>query len=338
MHQWLIPGLVSCFQRLHHWREAFVCLFILLLALLAGCEGKKPEQTVKVAAQGVLSAALSRNGEKLVIGSVQHGGSLWDLSSKERLYNWNHKMGSYTSLRAVGASGNGQVAATVKDADIGVWDVSNGKSLNFWRAPDKVMSMTLGEQGRYALLGLQNSQVVYFDIQLGRSVYEFQHDAEIFGVSLSADGNFAMTGSDDRTARIWRLSDGELIQRFDHNNQVKTVALSPDGQLAFSSAQREDAVIWEVDSGAAKTKLDFRYENFTSARFSKDGRQLLLGTFRGDVYLVNTANGQRLQHWTAKARQLWGPASSGAVIALAFAESGKYIAVTSDGLIQQFGT
>ncbi len=312
-------------------------LIVLSLTILTACEGEKPEQTTKVAVQGVISAALPKAADYAVIGSLQHGGSLWNLSNLERLYNWNHQGGQFSSLRAVGISGDSRIATTVVGADIVVWEVSTGQSLNFWRAPDKIMAMQLGQQGRYAILGLQNSQAVYFDIERGQARQEFQHEAEVFGVAISADGKLAMTGSDDRTARIWRLEDGALLHRFEHGNQVKTVALSDDGALAFSTAQREEAVVWDTTSGSAKSKVDVRYANFTSARFSEDSSKLALGTFRGDVFLVDTATGAKVKHWKAKSRQVWGPASSGAILSVAFQPDGKIIAVSSDGLLQQFG-
>jgi len=312
-------------------------LSLLLLGIvLVACEAPGPERKVEVAVQGVLSAGLSKDASKAVIGSVRHGGSLWDVSSGERRYNWNRKTGEYTTYRAATLSPNGRVAVTVMETDILVWDVVSGKSLNFWRAPAKVMSAALSPAGHYALLGMQNNQASYFNISQGVAQFEFQHGAEISGVALSADGRYALTGSDDQSARLWRLENGALVHTFSHNNQVKTVALSDDGRMAFTAAQREDSVIWDTTSGDALTKLDFRYVNFTAARFSDDGKQLMLGTFRGDIYVVDTANGSELSHWKAATRSSWSPVSSGAILALASAGGKKVVAVTSDGMLQSF--
>jgi tricorn protease-like protein len=318
----------------HAMVRPFIYLVIALFCL--GCEGQKPEKIQKVAVQGLICGALSDNAKYAVVGSVQHGGSLWSTANAERRYNWNHQTEGYSTFRAAGMAGNGKVAVTVVDADIVVWDVTTGRSLNFWRAPDKIMALAVDQQGHYAILGLQNSLAVYFDLQRGLTVHEFQHEAEVFGVSLSRNGELAMTGSDDRTARIWRLSDGALLHKFKHGNQVKTVALSADGKLAFSTAQREDAVIWDVVSGDAKARLNFRYENYTSARFTEDSSKLLVGTFRGDIYMVNTSNGEKLKYWTAKPRQLFGPASSAAILDVAVNDNGNIIALSSDGLLQYF--
>ncbi len=314
--------------------QALVLLFASVV--LVACEAPGPDHKVEVAVQGVLSAGLSQDASQVVIGSIQHGGSLWDVATGERRYNWNRRAGEFTSYRAAELSPNGRVAVTVTDTDLLVWDVVSGKSLNFWRAPAKVLSATLEPGGHYALLGMQNNQAAYFDINQGVAQYEFQHAAEIYGVALSANGRYALTGSDDQSARLWRLEDGALVHTFEHSNQVKTVALSDDGRMAFTTAQREDSVIWDTTSGDALTKLDFRYENFTAARFSTDGKQLLLGTFRGDIYVVDTATGSELYHWKAATRSAWGPGSSGAILALASGGGQKVVAVSSDGMLQTF--
>jgi len=328
--------MIKCFSEGSQHSIRVIVFMLAVTFVCVACEGQKPEKTLQVAAQGLISGALAENTGFAVLGSIQHGGSFWNTTSGERQYNWNHRAGEFSSLRAVGLAGNGKVAVTVEDKDIVVWDMSTGQSLQFWQAPDRVMAIAVGQHGQYAILGLQNRQAVYFDIRQGSAVYEFQHDAEVFAVSLSRNGEFAMTGSDDRTARIWRLDDGALLHKFDHGNQVRAVALSEDGAQAFSAAQREEAVVWDSNSGSARTRLDFRYENFTAARFIEGGSKLLLGTFRGGVYLVSSSSGEKLKHWTAKPRQLFGPASSAAILDVAADSSGKVVALSSDGLVQYF--
>ncbi|RMF14956.1 MAG: hypothetical protein D6758_10575 [Gammaproteobacteria bacterium] len=311
-------------------------ILALLLAGLAltGCGAQGPADRFVVAVQGVIDSAISQDGQSAVIASVHHGGSLWDLNARGRKYNWNHAQGEYTTLRAVAISGDGSRALTIKDSDLVVWDARTGQALNFWRAPDKVLSATLSQSGHRALMGLQNNRAIYFDVDRGQTLYTFDHEAEVYGVALSADDRYALTGSDDFKGRLWRLDTGELVHTFAHRNQVKTVALSPDGKLALTTSQREDVVLWDTESGNARNRLAFTYKNFVSARFSEDGRQLLLGGFQGDVYLMDTNSGSELAHWQMQPKKVVGR-SSKAIDSLAFNGS-KVVAVTSDGQVQFF--
>ncbi len=319
-------------------RQCLVVLCVLLLGGIVGCtEGKGPTQSIQVAAQGLLSGDIALDSRIAVIGSIHHGGSLWDAEKKARLYDWNHEAGAYSAVRAVGISGDGKRAVTAVDDAIALWETGTGKNLTFWKAPARVMSLKVGPQGRFALLGLYNQRAVYFDLVTGQQIHEFKHRAEVRGVDISADSKRAITGSDDQTAMVWNLETGELIQAFNHRNQIKTVAISPDGRQAFTTSQREDSVIWDVDSGKPRIKLPNRYTNFTSARFSSDGRQLLIGNFSGQIELLDTASDKSLAKWQAKPRKAYGGSASKAIVAVAFgARAGTVSALTSDGLLQLF--
>ncbi len=310
----------------------FTVLLAALLFLTACGGGEPPEKTWKYAAQGILSADLSLDSSHAVIGSIHHGGSFWDTAKGERIFNWNHKQGDYSTIRAAAISGDGKVAVTAERNTVVVWNTQTGRSSAFWRTPDQVLSIKLSDNGRFAMMGLMNTTATYFDLALGGGVLTLNHDGEIRSLDLTKDGNYAITGSDDFTAIIWDLDSGKSVHKFGHNNQVKCVAISGNGNYAFSAAQRENAVIWNAKTGKLLAKLAYRNVNFTSARFSKKGDRLLLGTFQGKVYLIDVKSGQELQAWQAKPRKIWGGASSKAILSVGF--SGRvYYALSSDGMM-----
>jgi len=322
----------SLFNRITH----IVILAAFLVGLSACSDGKGPAQTYKFAAQGLLSGDLSGDGRFAVIGSVHHGGSLWDVSKNQRLFNWNHEAGTYSAVRAAAISEDGKFAVTAVDDSLAVWDTVTGKNLTFWKVPARVSAIELSQDGRFALIGLYNHRAIYFDLLTGQQRQEFKHQAEVRAVDISADGTRGITGSDDQTAMVWSLETGELIQAFNHRNQIKTAAISPDGRYAFTTAQREDSIIWDIESGKPRVKLPNRYTNFTVARFSSDGRKLLLGNFQGQLELIDVGSGKSLAKWKAKPRKAYGGSSSKAVVSVAFGPGGRVYALMSDGLMEIF--
>ncbi|MCP5210135.1 MAG: hypothetical protein H6998_04295 [Hahellaceae bacterium] len=325
-------------QRTNRWmhitRQIALTTITLFYLGLLGCEsGSPPSQSWKYANQGILSADIAHDGQHALVGSIHHGGSLWDTTKGERLYNWNHKQGEYTTLRAASISADGTTAATAERDTIVTWDTTTGKYKAFWKAPDVILGLQLSADGRYALLGLRNNTASYFDVVRGGTIYTFSHAAEIRSVGLSADGKRAITGSDDMTVKVWELAAGKEIFSYEHQNQIKTVAISADGQLAFSTAQREDAIIWDLKTNKQLTSLSYNYENFTSARFSEKGDQLLLGTFQGLIYLVDSKSGQELKRWHSKPKKLLGGAASKSVLSVAFGRKGEYWGLASDGVM-----
>ena len=307
---------------------------LLLTCTLLACS-KGPSESKQLATQGLLSGALSPTADLAVIGSVHHGGSLWDLGKKERLFDWNHAKGQLSSIRASSISGNGKLAVTCVEDNMVLWDTVTGQSKSFWQAADRIQSITLNKDGSRALMGLKDGTVSYFDMKNGVDIHNFSHQAEVRTTDLSEDGLIGITGSDDRHAKVWDLKKGIEIGSLTLENQVKTVAISPSGQLAFTTAQREDTVVWEIKTGKKKFRLKNRYINYTTASFSKDERFITAGTFQGEIKRWSIASGEEVNKWQAKRRKAYGGSSSKAIIDVIDLKN-KVVALTSDGLFQTF--
>lgn len=313
---------------------------LLAIAVLSGCsQGQAPTSSLEMAVQGIHNAAISDDGALTVIGSINHGGSLWDLTASERRFDWNHKAGAYSTINNAAFSPDGKFAATADVQNLVLWDTSNGESLRFWTSPGEVLSMDLGPDGRFALLGLSNFSAVLFDIQRGGVLRVFQHEARVKTVSLSSDGNLALTGSEDQSAKLWDVQSGELLQEYKHDKAVRLVELSPDGKLALSVSKYDKADIWNTDNGQKLVQLPIRQfavqrgMTFTTARFSQDGRKLLTGTTDRSIQLWDVASAKTEKNWTIGKRKAWKP-SSATVVALGFTSNG-FQAVASNGLAYQ---
>jgi WD40 repeat protein len=309
-----------------------------LAVLLAGCSrSEAPVSWHEYALQGAYSASLSEQGRFGVIGSIQHGASLWDTSSNARLFSWNHQPGQYSIIAATALSPDESFAATAGQQDLVLWNLISGQAVWYWSSPAEILAMDLSRGADYALLGLANHEAVYFDIKNGGVKRSLRHDARVRAVDLSLDGRLALTGSDAYKARLWDLQSGELLKTLEFGNVVDTVELSPDGRLAFSAGSLDRAVIWNTASGEVlHTLSDFgglfqRRMSFLSARFSSSGEQLLTGSAAGFVQLWDVASGAELRRWKLHKRATYGPVST-AVYAVAFATDGYY-AIGSNGLI-----
>lgn len=288
-----------------------------------------------IASQGILSGDLASDGSAALIGSIHHGGSFWDLKSKERLFNWNHQSGKMSSLRATAISKNGQRAVTCEEDTLVLWDTGSGKYKQFWQADDRILAIALNEKGDRALMGLRNGTVSYFDLDKGVALYNFKHLAEVRNVGLSQNGLTGISAGDDNTVKIFDLKSGTEIQSKVLSNQIKTVAISDSGKLAFATAQREDSIIWDIAADKTLYKKHNRVTNYTSADFSDNEKYLSLGSFSGLIVRLDIKTGKELNKWQAKPRQAYGSAASKAVISLI--DDNKTIsALMSDGMFETF--
>ncbi len=313
-------------------------IIVVASLLLCACRNDvAPGDSLELASQGAYSAALSSDGQRAMIGAINQGGSLWDLSSNARKFDWNHASGEFSVISAAAFSPAANFALSANTQTLVLWDATRGAGLRYWTTPDRVLDIDLGPEGNFALLGLENFTAVLFDVRRGGIKRVFTHADRVRSVAFSDDGTLALSGSADQTAKLWDVRSGKMLHSMQHADDVRLVALAPQNDLAFSVSKYDKAVIWSAVDGAAVGELPLRAFalqrglTFTAAVFSNDSSQLLTGTSDRVVQLWDTRSLQEIQRWTIPKRKAWKPTSA-AILALAFgAKPNEYYAVASNG-------
>ena len=304
----------------------------LLVGLVAGCGGGSPAARYEMAERGVYTATISADGEYSLIGSLNHGASLWRNPDHERLFNWAHRSGETAELVAAAISPDGDRAATTDPRTLVLWDVTSGEALRFWATPGSVLDLDLAPTGRRVLMGLDDHSAILFDAQSGEHVHTLLHEGRVNSVDIADAGGVAITGSDDETAIVWSLESGAEQQRLQHANPVRLVALSADGRFAFTASENQLVAVWDVASGTYAFVLSTRNRGVTAARFSSDGKRLLVGYVNRNVELWDVKSGQVMSRWRTSARNPWHPTGA-AVLEVAFTQTpGRYYVVSGDGV------
>ncbi len=323
-------------------RAATTTLLITTLLLsLTACEPlPAPEKSIEVASQGSHMGSLSSNGSRAIIGSINHGGSLWQVLKEQRLYDWNHSK-EKTTLVAAAFSPEGDWALTTDSHSLVLWKVDTGEAFRFWTAPGEVLSLALAPNGEYALLGMADHTAVIFDSKRGGVKRRFNHSGRVRSVDLSGDGKLALTGSEDRTSVLWNVATGKSMQTMQHEEDVQLVRLSKKGDRALSAAKYDKAVVWNTNNGKTIGEIPLSAEKikrglrFSSARFSSSGRYLLVGRPDQRVQLWDTKTMKTLAQWNVLKRDAWKPTSA-AIQDVAFGGAKRtYYAIASNGFIHQ---
>lgn len=317
-------------------------LALALVVGLAACGSRDaPVASLEVAARGAFSVALSPDGRQAVIGSLLHGGSLWDIDSGERRFDWNHRAGTYTPITAVAFAPGGDAAMTAEDETLVLWDTAGGAAVTYFTAPAKVNAIALGPGGRLALLGLSDDTAVLFDARRGGILRVFAHEGRVRSVALDAAAKLALTGGEDRSARLWDVETGAELQRWQHDADVRLVALAPDGARALSVSKYDRAVVWDTSSGRELGSLPAfraritRGETWTAAAFSHDGTRLLTGTTDRRVQLWELPAVERRAEWEMPRREDW-KRSGAYILAVGFgAAEGACLSVSADGFVHR---
>lgn len=320
------------------------CLALCLsLNFIAACSGDKPLATTEVAARSAYSATLSYDSDYALIGADGHGGSLWRLTDGERLFDWNHRRGEYTTITASSFSPDADWALTTDSKTLVLWNRETGTAERFWSSTADVLAISLGTDGDLALLGLADRTAVLQAVKRGGVVRSFQHADRVTSVALSEDGKLALTGSDDHTAVVWDTASGKALHSQLHKDPLQLVTLSRDGSQALSAAQYDSIIIWDTRTGETLWQLPIAKERLrrgttlSSARFSHDGAYLLGGRPDGRVQLWSIEEQRLIYEWRLPRRKVYQPLVP-RVLSVGFGPQGnRFYAITSDGFVHQLG-
>lgn len=301
--------------------------------LVSGCFPEKPSQRWQVAANGAYSGSIGPQGQGLVVGSFQHGGSFWDIGKNARLYNWNHKEGFLTEILFSDISEDGRFALTANYYNLVLWNTVDGAPVWFWSSPARIESADLSADGRFALLGLDSNKAVLFDVQNGGVLREFEHNGPVISVAMNVSTGLALTGSEDRTAKLWNLRTAELIRQFDYRNQVSLVALSDSGNSALMSPANEAAELWNLPARRKIGDLKTAKFRLYSARFVGDSR-LIAGTTHRNIFEFNVTSGEKTQTWQIGTEG--GQAFKSAIVLDIGWRGSQLLAIGSNGYLYAF--
>ena len=329
---------------LKHLLRPSLVLLSLPLFLIACSGGTPPESSFEYAVQGLYSAKLSDNGSLAIVGSINHGSSLWQASDNARRFNWNHQQGQFSEITNAAFSADLNYAITATPQTMVLWNAKSGASMAYWTAPSEILDIRLLPNAQLALLGLADHTAALFDVRNGGVKQVFYHQARVSSVDVNSRQSFVLTGSDDYNAKLWHLQTAKVLHEWPHKAEVQLVKLSPNGKLAFTMAKYDKAALWDTATGESKGEIPLatsalsRGLSFTAVAFSNNGDYLLTGTSHRTVQLWNTKTLTEVKRWIMPKRDAVAPTSA-SVLALAFNGGGSanpsYRAITSDGFIHE---
>lgn len=285
-------------------RKFWFAVLLPIATLLHGCHSAQaPQNSIEVARPGAYSVALAQDGQYAMVGSLNHGGSFWALSSAQPIYHWNHQAKGNSHIQASSISADNQWVLTAEDGQLVLWHRASGEAQGFWNIAHYITAVALSSNGQRAIIGAQDYNATVLEMPQGKAALQISHNAVVNDVSLDDAGKVAATATADHAALVWNLHDGQLLRRFEHASPVYTVQLSRDGRWLFSAAENDDGKLWDLTSGAlVKTFASPARGHFSSARFNDMGSELITGHSNGAIQRWLLANGQLLNHWQASPR------------------------------------
>lgn len=306
-------------------------VFIFFSLVLLSCSRQDaPEKLWHHSGSGALAATISQDASLALVSSTAHGLILWDLATNAQLHRWSQgdnnlvlftdispnnkyalsadknsfvvwdiatgKALTYTKIREstirdIAIANNGDLLIGKVNGVVVHVNIFSGQRIEFLGHSEKINSIDLSPNGRYALSGSNDYSALLWDTASGQVLQRFIHPSRVSKVVLDPHGRYAFTADSKRLSAIWDLKSGKEISR-----------------LQYVSRSRI----------------------FSAATFSQDGKQLFTGNPGRLLNRWDIASGQQLQQWQVQPREDTRPPSS-VIFSIAETQSGKLVTESSSG-------
>ena len=122
------------------------------------------------------------------------------------------------------------------------------------------------------------------------------HKADVLDLSWSKT-QFLLSSSMDKTVRLWHISMEECLRVFNHSDFVTAVDFHPiDDKYFLSGSLDEKLRLWNIPDHTVRDWVNV-HEMVTAACFSPDGKQAIVGSYKGKCRFYQT-EGMKFEYVT----------------------------------------
>lgn len=240
-------------------------------------------------ADNLVSAVHIAADNSYVVTADREAFAVWNMTSGEPEGFWRI---DESTIRAVAVANQGQgVLVARATGQVMYFEPATGRRLEFLGHQEKVNSIDISPNGKYALTGGNDYVAYLWSTDTGQIIHTFTHPSRVTMVALDDEGRYAFTADSQKKSQIWNVQTG-----------------APISQLQFIERQKI----------------------FTDAVFSKDGNYLLTGSPSRGVHLWDVKTGKQVNEWKVKANTHTMPPTA-VVYAVAFVDDQYILTESSSG-------
>ena len=234
-------------------------IFCLAFTLVSGCGISNSDGKFRGHKEGVMSAAFSPDGKKIVTtSSTDDIVRIWDVESGMELQTLRgHKK---LVVSAVFSPDEKRIVTASADKTAQIWDVESGKVLQTFRGHgDDVNSAAFSPDGKKIITASKDGTARLWDAESGQELHKWEFPPlkgnlkvlhptnSVKCATFSLDGKKIVTGNVDRIIRIWDVESGKELQTLrGHGGNVNSIVFSPDGKKIVTASSDCTARIWTL--------------------------------------------------------------------------------------------
>jgi RNA polymerase sigma factor (sigma-70 family) len=189
------------------------------------------------------------------------------------------------------------------------------------RHQSMVSSAVFSRDGKTAIVGDGDGNIVYWDIATGREVRRLQRvPGTVYALAITADGKTLASGVWGQVL-LWDVATGKLLSKAPVNNDaIQQMLFTPDCKTLALCYQGDTISLWDVADSKKLHELKGHTGKIACMAFSPDGKTLASGSWKDPhIRLWDVVTGKEKLHFTTNGRD---------VLSLAYSPDGKTLAAT----------
>jgi WD40 repeat protein/energy-coupling factor transporter ATP-binding protein EcfA2 len=224
----------------------------------------------------VESAAYSSDGARIVTGSADNTGRIWDTKTGAQL---TLLAGHTAAVWSAAYSPDGaRIVTASEDKTARIWDAKTGAQITLLEGHSAAVdSAVFSPDGARIVTASTDNTARIWDAKTGAQITLLAgHTAAVWSAAYSPDGARIVTASEDETARIWDAKTGAQLAMLEgHSAAVDSAVFSPDGARMVTASDDNTARIWDATTGAQLAMLEGHTAAIWSASYSPDGAHIV---------------------------------------------------------------
>jgi WD40 repeat protein len=220
---------------------------------------------------GVLEAAFSPNGTRLLTVTDEHSAWVSDLASGKDTTQLRHE----GEVVCAAFSSDGTLVVTASwDKSARVWDAESGREITRMDHEAIVRCAAFSPEGTRVVTACDDRLARVWEAASGRVIASMKHAGEVRSAAFSPDGTRVLTVSADQSARIWDAATAQEIAHMQHQGWVNCADFSPDGTRVVTASSDASATVWDVANGREIARMQHEAA-VKSAGFSPDSMRIV---------------------------------------------------------------
>ena len=277
--------------------------------------------------EGVLSVAVTPNGQLVLTASKDRRAQLWDMQTgnpfgEPLLHDGDVHEVAFTR-------DGGHVLTASFDQTVRLWKTDTGERIRTFQHQGNVPAATFAHNDSYIVTGCFDKSLTVWSTDNENQMRELPtpHGHTIHDVDVSRDGTRILTACHDKNVRVCDFESGAILATFKHNARVPAAAFSrTDGSQIVTGDSDGNVFLWDVavaisqddktlEASAGEFHASWRHQGGVHRlRVSPDKSQILTASFDNTAQLLDAETlaplGAALEHQAAVQGVGFAPSSS----------------------------